>query len=179
MQSFEEFYERMRPLVLRYFAHRVKDPQQRVDLTSETFARMFAQRTLFRGSTDAEAEGWLWKIARTQLGMAYRRGTVETAALDRLRLRRPVATEDELLRVEELVDLDAAAGVLADAFDELSPAEQRLLEMRVVEERPYGDVVEEFDLPSEAAARQQVSRALRKLSSNQTLRRSLKGEDDD
>jgi RNA polymerase sigma-70 factor (ECF subfamily) len=177
-ESFARFYEELEPRVLRYFRHRTKELQDAMDLTAETFARAFEDRARFRGSTDVEAVGWLWAIARVQLNMSYRRGRIETAALDRLRVRRPAATEDEVRRIEQLVDVEASSGVLADAFDGLSKEEQRVIEMHVIDERPYGEIVIEFGLPSETAARARVSRALRKLANNQTLQHSWEGTDD-
>ncbi len=173
-QSFAAFYERLYPRVLRYFAHRTHPTHQALDLAAETFARAFEARQVFRGNSEAEAIGWLWAIARAQLNMAYRRGRVETEAMDRLGLRRPAATEDEVRRIEELVDADASKGVLADAFDELSREEQRVIEMHVIEERPYHEIARELEL-TETTARARGSRALRKLADNQTLRVSVKG----
>jgi RNA polymerase sigma-70 factor (ECF subfamily) len=65
----------------------VVDPTTAWDLLGETFACALERRHQFRGSTDAEAEGWLFSVARSQLSHYYRRGRVEQQAYRRLGLQ--------------------------------------------------------------------------------------------
>jgi DNA-directed RNA polymerase specialized sigma24 family protein len=57
-----------------FFTRRTYDVDAALDLTAETFARAFAARRRFRGSSDAQAGPWLFAIASGQLAAYPRRG---------------------------------------------------------------------------------------------------------
>src|ERR1700728_3090487 len=71
--------------LLRFFARRTLQPEVGVDLAGETFARAFAKRSQYRGHEDAEAVAWIYRIARRELSMYFRRGVVERRARGRPR----------------------------------------------------------------------------------------------
>jgi RNA polymerase sigma-70 factor (ECF subfamily) len=74
-----------------FLARRTADPEVALDLWGETFAQAVAGRRRYRGTTDEEAAGWLYAIARKQLAGYYRRGVTEGRAMKRLGLERPAA----------------------------------------------------------------------------------------
>src|SRR3954451_2845549 len=74
-EAFQDFYVANRGRLLAFLTRRTLDPDVARDLTAEAFAVALARRRQFRGRTDAEAEAWLFAIARTQLADYWRRGT--------------------------------------------------------------------------------------------------------
>jgi RNA polymerase sigma factor (sigma-70 family) len=160
--AFGGFYSASARPLLAFFVRRTFDVDAARDLTAETFAQAFEHRRRFRGSTDAEAAGWLYGIARHQLGRYIRTGRVERRALDRLGIRVPEVSADDYERVAELAGLAELRDRVAAAFAELSDDQRDALRLRVIDERPYGEVAQALGI-SEQTARARVSRALRRL----------------
>jgi RNA polymerase sigma-70 factor (ECF subfamily) len=148
--------------MLVFFTRRCYDAQMAVDLVGETFARAYQARGRFAGGTRAEAEGWLWGIARNVLADSVRRGRAERRALARLGVQAPRLDEDELGGVEQLAGLADLRVVVASALERLSAAEREAVRLRVVEELDYRAVAAALGI-SQPAARARVSRALRSL----------------
>jgi hypothetical protein len=111
----------------------------------ETFARAYLGRRRFRGSTEEAARAWLFGIARRRFAMYVRRGKAERRAHRRLGLERPELVEGEYARIEELANLDAMRGTLAEHLSRLAPAQRTALELRVLRELPYPDVADRLD----------------------------------
>ncbi len=85
---------------------------------------------------------------------------VEARARRRLQIPRLAFSDEELERVEELIDAQGS-GVLA-GLGELSPDEREALRARVVDEREYGEIAAAAGT-SEEAVRKRVSRGLGRL----------------
>jgi RNA polymerase sigma-70 factor, ECF subfamily len=160
--AFTDFYAAHSRQLLVFFARRTFDVEAARDLTAETFAQAFEHRRRFRGSTDAEAGGWLYGIARHQLSRYARSGVVERKAVERLGIRLPTVGEDDYERVVELAGLAQLRERVAAAFGELSDGQRDALRLRVVDERSYSEVARTLGI-SEQTARARVSRALRRL----------------
>lgn len=160
--AFADVYSTRSENLLVFFVRRTFDVDTARDLTAETFAQAFQHRRRFRGRTDAEAEGWLYGIARRKLSRYMRKGTVERRAIERLGVRIPTVSEDDHERIIELAGLAEMRGRVATAFSDLSASERDVLRLRVIDERPYREVAETLGV-SEQAARARVSRALRRL----------------
>lgn len=148
--------------LLAFFVRRTYDPEAGVDLLAETFAAAFEDRAQFRGGGREAARAWLYGIARHELLDFFRRGQVERRALARLGVERRPLTDFEYDRIEELAASVELRDRVAEGLAAL-PADQRdALRLRVVEERPYGDVARSLRI-SEQTARARVSRGLRAL----------------
>ncbi len=156
------FYRSHLPSVLRFFARRVFDPEAALDLTAETFAQALLSRRKFRGTTAAEAEAWLYTIARRQLSRYMKKGAIERKALERLGLRLSKPRDDDLNRVEELADLGRLRPIVGEALAALSADQRAAVHLRVVEERAYPAIAAELEI-TEQVARARVSRGLRAL----------------
>ena len=169
-----ELYTEHAERILVFLARRCVDPEVAVDLTAETFAEALASRHRFRGTTDDEALGWLFGIARHQLGTYLRRGKAEQRAVRRLGIRLPALSADDVARIEELADLREIRDALRRQFDRLSADQREALRLRVIEELPYPEVAQRLDV-SEDAARARVSRGLRQLAASVDLTTRLKG----
>ena len=148
--------------ILIFLTRRTYDPDTALDLTAETFARAFAGRRRFRGTTDDELAAWLFAIARHVLARFLRRGVVERRALTRLGVEVPPLEPDEVVRIVELAGLADVRGVVAETFGTLAADQREALRLRVVEELPYADVARRLAV-SEQTARAWVSRGLRAL----------------
>jgi RNA polymerase sigma factor (sigma-70 family) len=161
--AFSDLYSAHSRQLLAFFARRTFDVEAARDLMAETFAQAFQHWRRFRGSTDEEAAAWLYGIARHQLSHYVRRGIVERKALQRLGIRVPEVSEQDHERIVELAGLAELRGLVAAAFDDLSDEQRDALRLRVIDERPYGEVARTLGI-SEQTARARVSRALHRLS---------------
>lgn len=148
--------------LLRFFVRRTLQPEVAVDLVGETFAQAFARRGRYRGREDREAMAWIYGIARLELRMYFRRGVVESRALQRLGVERAPLTEADYERIEELASVASQRAALAEGLASLSVEQRRALQLRIVEERPYHEVAGALEI-TEQTARARVSRGLRAL----------------
>ncbi len=156
-EAFALLYDRHVAAVLAWARARVGD--HAADLTAEVFARAWLSRGSCRDQAGGSAFPWLCGIAGNVLRDSLRRRRVEERARRRLGLPVTLAPDPEYEAVERRLSLpDAALRTIA----ELPPAERELLDLRVVEERPYGEIAERLRCSPEAA-RLRVSRALRRL----------------
>lgn len=160
--AFVAFYHRHAHGLLAYFARRTLDAQTAADLTAETVADAFAGRARYRDHGDGSAAAWLYTIARRKLDRFIRRRTVERTARERLGLERLVLDDDEVERVEALIDFAEIGRAVAGALAALNPDQRDAVRLRVLEGESYAQVARELGC-SEETARARVSRALRRL----------------
>jgi len=167
-EDITRLYDLHAEAMLAFFVRRTYASDIAIDLLAETFAEAFEDRRQFRGGDEQAARAWLFSIARHQLTDYFRRGRVEQRALARLGIERRPLTDSEYDRIEELAASRELRAIVAGELAAL-PADQRdALRMRVVEERPYGEVARSLGI-SEQTARARVSRALRALRESHTL----------
>jgi RNA polymerase sigma-70 factor, ECF subfamily len=159
--AFVELYRRHAEELLRYFARRTLDPEAAAELTAETFAEAFASRRNYR-DTGVNGVAWLYGIARHQLGRFFRTGSIDAAARRRIGLPREELPADDYERIEELVDLQPIREALVDALGTLAEEQREALRLRVIDGLSYADVARRLGV-AEAAARQRVSRGLRRI----------------
>jgi RNA polymerase sigma factor (sigma-70 family) len=160
--AFSRVYEAKARDLLTFFVRRTFDVEVARDLMAETFAQAFEHRARFRGQTDAEVEGWLYAIARHQLGRYVRKGAIHRKAVERLGIDVPAVSQDDHDRIVELAGLEDLRKTVADAFSALPPEQREALRLRVVEEHAYPEVAATLGV-SEQTARARVSRALRRI----------------
>jgi RNA polymerase sigma-70 factor (ECF subfamily) len=159
--AFGTLYERHAEGLLGYFARRTFDPEAAAELVAETFAEAFASRRRFR-DRGVGAAGWLYGIARHQLGRYFRHGAVDSRARRKLGLPEREISAEDYERIEELVDFEQVGRAIAEAFSVLSDEQREALTLRVVEGRPYREVAALLRC-SEETARARVSRGLKRL----------------
>ena len=158
----DTLYARHRDALLVFLVRRTADTEVALDLWAETFAQAVAGRRRFRGTTDAEAAGWLFAIARRQLALYYRRGRAEQRALDKLGLERPPVDDELIAEIERRAALEDVRRELSAALASLSDPVRSAVQLRIVEELPYAEVARSLRI-SEPAARARVSRGLAAL----------------
>lgn len=152
-RDFGSFYDRHRCAVSGYVGRHVGQPDVRLDIVAETFARALERRDQYRQEA-GPARAWLLGIARNLIIDSARRGRVEADSRSRLGMQ-PIVLDDEQLEVilaEPDLDLQAA---LADL-----PADQREAVLRrVVLEESYEAIARNLKC-SEQVIRKRVSRGL-------------------
>jgi RNA polymerase sigma factor (sigma-70 family) len=159
-EAFAVFYRRHLTPVLAYLLTRTRRPELAADIAAETFARALERRARF-DSARGPARAWLFAIAGSVLVDSVRQGRVEDRARRRLAMPARELTDEDLERIEELVD--AAGGPDAAAIvGDLSAEQREAVLARVVGERSYADIAAELEV-SEAVVRQRVSRGLASL----------------
>ena len=153
--AFAAFYRRHLPGVVGVLVHETHDRELAAELAAEVFAAALVAAARYRPE-HATALPWLAGIARHKARDSVRRGRAEERARKRLGIPREPLEDGDLERVDELA---GQAGDLLALVDQL-PTQQRVaLRARVIEERSYREIATATG-SSEAAVRQQVSRAL-------------------
>ena len=160
--AFIGFYERNAEPVLLYFTRRTFDGELALDLTAETFAQAWRGWPRVRLDSPEEVQGWLFTIARRQLGRYLRRGRVERRALSQIGLSVPDLGSDEIAEIERIAGLDSLRSAVGEELQKLSQDQRTALQLRVVDELPYEEVARRLGT-TESTARARVSRGLRAL----------------
>lgn len=158
-EAFGVFYRRRRALVLAFLGRRCRSGEVAADLLGETFAAALAATLDPARDLPAEPVAWLLTIARNKLVDSVRRGRVEGEARERLTIAPLELADDELERIEELIDSTDVATELAHL---LSADQLQALTARVLDEREYPAIARQLEC-SEAVVRKRVSRALKTL----------------
>jgi RNA polymerase sigma factor (sigma-70 family) len=162
-EAFADFYRGHFEPVLAFLARRVYDPEIALELTAESFAQAYLARGRFRGTSEAEAEAWIFRIARRQLARYFRNGDVRVRAMERLQIDLPLLDDGQRAGIEELAELDGLRSALRNELARVSRSQREALWLRIVEEMPYAEVAQRLEI-SEQAARARVSRGLKSLS---------------
>ena len=163
--AFRAVYGRYVARVFSLIRSEVRDPEVAMDLTAETFARALAGVRRFRARrADGSAGPWLFGIARNVVHEYRREGRAAQRACERLGIERWSYDVDALERVDERLDLARISPALRTALATLAPGQRSAVELRVVEERSYGEVAQRLGC-TPLAARIRVSRAMRVLNS--------------
>ena len=160
--AFVELYRRHAEDLLRYFARRTLDPEAAAELTAETFAEAFASRARYSYVTGVNGVAWLYGIARNQLGRFFRSGRIDASARRKIGLPERELPPEDYERIEDLVDFAPLRSALAEALETLADDQREALKLRVIDGLPYPDVAARLHC-AETAARQRVSRGLRRL----------------
>ncbi|HEX8648118.1 MAG TPA: RNA polymerase sigma factor [Thermoleophilaceae bacterium] len=159
-EAFGAFYRRHVRAVLVYLMARTGRAELAADLCAEVFASALEQHERY-DPRRGPARAWLLAIARSRMLDSLRRGRVEDAARRRLAMPPRSLTDEDIERIEELVDVSregSAEALVADL-----PADQREAVLaRVVDERDYADIAAELEV-SQSVVRQRVSRGLARL----------------
>lgn len=160
--AFIALYEREAEAVLVFLARRTLAGEVALDLTAETFAQAWRGWSGVRTESREQMRGWLFTIARRQLGHYLRRGRVERRAMQRLGLAVPDLYEDDLAEIERASGISALRSTLAVELSKLSSNQRDALRLRIVQELPYEEVARRLGT-SESTARARVSRGMRAL----------------
>lgn len=152
--EFAARYREYLPRVLNFIRLRVPDEDVAQDLTAATFEQAFRKIDQLRD--EAAFGGWLFRIARNEIGQYYRRRRPQTNLEHLVALRDPEASLFEAAAREEEL-----ASVLA-AIEALSPREQEIVTLKFVAGLSNRDIARATDL-SDSNVGVILFRAIRKV----------------
>jgi RNA polymerase sigma-70 factor (ECF subfamily) len=154
---FRSLYSRYRERLFRYFVRRTGGEDAALELTAETFSRVWVMRERFEDQRDGSVAPWLFGIARNVLLMSVRRGEVERRTASRLGVL-------ERLDLEAPVTVPEAGWAQGadELLDTLPLSQSEALRLRIIDELDYDEVAEALGT-SRSAARVRVHRGLAAL----------------
>ena len=159
--AFGEFYRRHAEPVLAYLLYRTGDAHHALDLTAEVFAVALEARGRYEAGR-GPARAWLLGIARNLVADSFRRREAGRRARMRLGIEPLAFEDDELARVEELIDLERTELPLTALLADLPDDELEAVRARVIDEEDYSRIAEREGV-SGAVIRKRVSRGLGRL----------------
>jgi RNA polymerase sigma factor (sigma-70 family) len=154
-EAFRVLYDRYAVRVYSFFERRTRDHHASLDLTAETFARVWLSARRFRDQAGGTAGPWLFTIARRILLASVEKRRLESEARMRLGLLRE--REDAQDEPDQ-----SWADAVEEALGALPPGQRDAVQLRVVDELSYDDLASGLGC-SPTAARVRVSRGLSAL----------------
>jgi RNA polymerase sigma factor (sigma-70 family) len=155
--AFRILYERYHERLDRYFRRRTHSADAALELSAETFSRVWVMRERFRDDHDGSLAPWLFGIGRNVLLMSIRRGEIERQAATRL------GVLERLAVVPNQADQQNPEASWSEGADELLDSlplsQSDALRLRIVDEFDYDDVAKALGT-SRSAARVRVHRGL-------------------
>ncbi|MFF5142810.1 RNA polymerase sigma factor [Streptomyces sp. NPDC013157] len=158
--AFEEFYRRHVEGVTRFVARRIADPHLVADLTAEVFLAMLDSADSYRPGRGSET-AWLYGIARNIVSVEWRRAARESQAAGRFAGRR-LLEPDDVTRLEERIDAEAAARRHREALAGLPEGERAVVELVVVDQLTVAEAAAALGIRP-VAARVRLHRARKTL----------------
>jgi RNA polymerase sigma-70 factor (ECF subfamily) len=158
--SFRAYYRAHIDAVQNYLARRVPDPERVADLTADVFLAAIAAAPGYRAAKGSPM-GWTYGIARNVLVSDLRRADRERRAVSRIAGHR-LLTEDDIARLEERIDAQAAVRAMAPAIEELPESLRAVLEFVAIEGLTIQETATALGI-SAVAARVRLHRARRRL----------------
>ena len=143
----EDAYIRHRGDVYGFLLRRTGSHSEADELTQQVFAD--ATAALTRGEPPRSMRAWLFAVA-------------ERRFVDELRRRRRAAEVTAALVPPSEHGEVETLGAVEDALRALPPEQRRLVVMRIVEDRSFGEIARELGC-NESACKMRLSRALRRL----------------
>ena len=154
-EAFRALYDRYAARVYSFFERRTRDHHASLDLTAETFARVWLAARKFRDEAGGSIGPWLFTIARRILLASVEKRRLESNA----RMRLGLLAERE----EPQDEPDPAwADAVEEALETLPPGQREAVQLRVVDELSYDQLADGLGC-SPTAARVRVSRGLSAL----------------
>lgn len=166
---FRAVYDRWAEPILAYFFRRTRDGEASADLMAETFAIAYQKRGSFK-DTGTPGGAWLYGIARNELSHYCRRQEVERRGLEKLKLEVPTFDQESADALQRLVEQEDYFVQLELTLAQMSPAERKTVELRVLEELDYTEIATTLGI-TEGNARTRVNRGLTKLRKSREVNR--------
>jgi RNA polymerase sigma factor (sigma-70 family) len=163
-EAFGQFYERHARRIYACLVRDTGNADLAADLTAETFAEALRAVHRFRGVHAASGAAWISAIALNVLRHYQRSDRARTSARRRLGIPVREADPPDWSDVDARAAADARGPEIAAALARLPSGQRHAIDLRVMQQLPFGDVAARLDC-SERAARMRVSRALRTLRS--------------
>lgn len=158
---FTVLYERRAEELAAYFLKRVGDPHVAADLLAESIAVAFSKRRKY-SAQKGKGQAWLYGIARIELAEYRRKKSVELRMANKIGLRAPVFTDDDIARLEALVDAQLRAAEIEAGLDMLTEETRDAVVGRVVDGKGYDELAVDAGT-TPGAIRVRVHRGLSRL----------------
>lgn len=158
--EFDRLFREFFPVVQRFAARRLSDPADVADAIAETFLRAIEGADRY-DSRRGTAKVWLLGIARNVCADVRRNPWRERAALGRL-VGRALATDDDLARIESVIDATRNQAEISAAWGALNERDREILELVVLDELPAAEAAAVLGV-NQAAMRMRLARAKRRL----------------
>ncbi|WP_406279101.1 RNA polymerase sigma factor [Embleya sp. NBC_00896] len=156
----EAFYRRHIDAVGLFVARRVGDPHSAADLTAEVFLAAMGSAAGYRGGPGGE-RAWLYGVARNVVASERRRSARAADASRRIAGRR-LLDADDIERLEERIDAEAAARRTYQAVERLSEADRAVFELVGVDGLEVAEAAAALGIRP-VSARVRLHRARRRL----------------
>jgi RNA polymerase sigma-70 factor (ECF subfamily) len=160
--AFGAFYRRHARAVYHSLLSDCGDPEVALDLTAETFARALQALGRFRGVRVESGRAWIFAISHSLFLQYQRDRRIEDRARRRLGILEATRLHADDDSVVARADAAASRDRLAGVLQELPQAQQSVLRLRIEDEATYEEIAVRLGC-SPAAARQQASRGMRRL----------------
>jgi len=129
--AFEAFYREHVQAVQRFVVRRVTDPYLAADLVAETFLAAIESADRYRSGRGSPI-AWLYGIAHRVVSAERRRRARELRAVQRIAGRRLLG-DDDVARLEERIDAEAASRELLCGMAALPDGERAVLELVAID----------------------------------------------
>ncbi|MFE9423410.1 RNA polymerase sigma factor [Kitasatospora sp. NPDC006697] len=163
-EGFAAFYEQHVKDILGFVTRRVTDPHLAADLTSDIFTAAFVAADQFRPEK-GKPIAWLIGIARNVITDHARGRARELGALGRLP-GRELASEEDILALEERIDAQRAARELMKRHAALSEPLRAVLDLVAIDGLSTAEAAEALGI-AQATVRVRLYRARRLLRAEQ------------
>ena len=159
--AFEQFYREHVEAVQRFVARRVDDPYLAADLTADVFLAAIDSAHAYRPGR-GKPIAWLYGVARNVVAAENRRTARERRARARIPATEELIEPEDLARLHERIDAEAAGRRLYRAMDILSRSERSVLELVALEGLEVAEAATALGIRP-VAARVRLHRARRAL----------------
>jgi RNA polymerase sigma-70 factor (ECF subfamily) len=161
-EALVRLYQRQARGLLTFFQRRVQEPELATDLMADAFTTALERREQFRGGSEEELSGWLWRIAQSVLRDHERRSEAARRGARRLGAERRALSDAEIERIEELASTERLRGAVRRNLSQLPREQQAAVRMRVLEGLRYEEIAARLGI-SASGTRTSVTRAMQTL----------------
>jgi RNA polymerase sigma factor (sigma-70 family) len=158
--SFEAFYREHVDALQRFIARRVATPEVAADLTADVFLAAIQAADSY-DPRSGPPRAWLFGIARHRIADSYRAAARESRATATV-TGRELLDGDDLARIHERLDAEAAARELYQRLDAIPEPERAVLELVALDELSVAEAAVALQITT-VAARVRLHRARKRL----------------
>jgi RNA polymerase sigma-70 factor (ECF subfamily) len=166
-EAFEAFYREHVEALQRFIARRVATPEAAADLTADVFLAAIQAADSYDPRC-GPAKAWLFGIARHCIADSYRAAARESRATAAV-VGRELLDADDLARIHERLDAEAAARELYQRLGTIPEPERAVLELVALDELTVAEAAGVLGITT-VAARVRLHRARNRLAAIEPAR---------
>lgn len=161
--AFEDFYREHVEAVQRFIARRVDSPETAADLTADVFLAAIQAADSYNPALGTP-RAWLFGVARHQIADSFRAAAKHSRAQTAV-LGSDLVHSDDLQRIHERLDAEAASRVLYASLGSIPDPERAVLELVALDDLSVAEAAAALGI-SAVTARVRLHRARRRLAAN-------------